>query len=82
MLQKINPTPIAKRASSPGAEKSTIAKIKESIGNAGKMAKWPMKKDETLGLLDRLQKHKTTFILTLSADSTSVSHPWLFLAVD
>lgn len=79
LLQKIQPTPKPSHPSTPGVKKrSALQRMKESIDNAGKIAAWPLNKDETKGLLDRLQAHKTTFILTLSADSTFVSHPWLF----
>lgn len=83
ILQKINPTTKAVPASTAAVKKrSTLQKVKESINNAGKIVAWPLNKDETKGLLDRLQTHKTTFILTVSADSTFVSHPRCFVAVD
>lgn len=79
LLQKINPTPKPNKPLTDGVKKrSALQKMKESINNAGKIAAWPLNKDETKGLLDRLQTHKTTFILTLSADSTSVTLRWLF----
>lgn len=79
ILQKVNPTSKADVSTiAPVKKRSVLRTIKESVNNAGKIAAWPLNKDETKGLLDRLQAHKTTFILTLSADSTSVSHPWSF----
>lgn len=79
LLQKISPSPTEIHPLTSGVKKrSALQKMKESINNAGKLAAWPLNKDETKGLLDRLQAHKTTFILTLSADSRSGCHPWLF----
>lgn len=46
------------------------------IKNFGKALAWPLDKQDTVDLMNSLSRHKTTFILALSADTMFVTcHP-------
>lgn len=75
ILQKINPTVQADSSSTPAAEKrSIVQRVMEFISSSA----WPLSKDDTNKLLDRLRGHKAAFVFILSAENRFVPHPWAF----
>lgn len=52
------------------AVKTKSKKFINKLGNFGKSSLWPLGKQETMDLIGSLERHKNTFILTLSADTT------------
>jgi len=48
---------------------------KKPLSNLGTATKWPLKKEEIVDLMGRIERHKSTIALAMGADNLYIAYP-------